>query len=639
MINPIKLLRRTASFIPKEEDFLQKIGLISIIVSLALIFIITSFFVLHIKLKRQKELIADGFALTEMVVNYTARGLDNIDANNIIKTVETMGSKSGLVFGMIMDVNGRVMTHTNINPVDHMLTDPISLLAASSNNSLKQIYKDPLTDNTIHEFSRPLFNNGKKEGIVRLAFSPDTKPLFSDSDIRGILLVATLIFSMVPIFYSLVRRTLGSLVSLNSELQQFLVRDDFQKIEVNSSEVVGKVVDRFNQAISHLQDNNNMLKVSHDDLDVANKVLFYEKERIEAVLDNMNDGILATDSVGSIIMVNKTMAHLMKFSPEEVIGKTIKESIFNQDILSFIEKNQFNGRSFAQKNAEITLKEPDWESIVRISFLQLLSPSESVMGNIITTRDITSEKRSEQNQSDFIAHVAHELRTPLTTIKSYVEMLMDDEAKDPETKIDFFNTINDEANRLSRLIDNLLNISKIEMGSLTMQKDLIKSREFLEDIVKSIEGQAVSKNIKLESVLPDKLSPLVMEKDLLRVAILNVLGNAIKYTPEGGSITFRADEDESHMAIHIIDTGYGISKEELSNIFDKFFRSSDEKIKEHPGNGLGLALTKEIIRLHDGTIDVESNIGEGTHFTLTLPREENPRISNYNSNYSSLMDN
>ena len=639
MINPIKLLRRTASFIPKEEDFLQKIGLISIIVSLALIFIITSFFVLHIKLKRQKELIADGFALTEMVVNYTARGLDNIDANNIIKTVETMGSKSGLVFGMIMDVNGRVMTHTNINPVDHMLTDPISLLAASSNNSLKQIYKDPFTDNTIHEFSRPLFNNGKKEGIVRLAFSPDTKPLFSDSDIRGILLVATLVFSMVPIFYFLVRRTLGSLVSLNSELQQFLVRDDFQKIEVNSSEVVGKVVDRFNQAISHLQDNNNMLKVSHDDLDVANKVLFYEKERIEAVLDNMNDGILATDSVGSIIMVNKTMAHLMKFSPEEVIGKTIKESIFNQDILSFIEKNQFNGRSFAQKNAEITLKEPDWESIVRISFLQLLSPSESVMGNIITTRDITSEKRSEQNQSDFIAHVAHELRTPLTTIKSYVEMLMDDEAKDPETKIDFFNTINDEANRLSRLIDNLLNISKIEMGSLTMQKDLIKSREFLEDIVKSIEGQAVSKNIKLESVLPDKLSPLVMEKDLLRVAILNVLGNAIKYTPEGGSITFRADEDESHMAIHIIDTGYGISKEELSNIFDKFFRSSDEKIKEHPGNGLGLALTKEIIRLHDGTIDVESNIGEGTHFTLTLPREENPRISNYNSNYSSLMDN
>jgi two-component system phosphate regulon sensor histidine kinase PhoR len=217
-------------------------------------------------------------------------------------------------------------------------------------------------------------------------------------------------------------------------------------------------------------------------------------------------------------------------------------------------------------------------------------------------------------------------------------MLMDDEVSDRDTKIDFFNTITDETNRLSRLISNLLNIAKIEMGSLTIQKDLIKSREFLEDIVKSIESQAMSKHIKLDSIVPDKLTPLVMEKDLLRVSILNILGNAIKYTPEGGSVTFKVEEDDSHMTIDIFDTGYGISEEELPSIFDKFFRSSDEKIKEHTGNGLGLALSREIIRLHDGKIEVSSNLGQGTHFALKLPKEDSPRIGDYNKRLSPLLD-
>jgi len=245
---------------------------------------------------------------------------------------------------------------------------------------------------------------------------------------------------------------------------------------------------------------------------------------------------------------------------------------------------------------------------------------------------------AQQNQSDFIAHVAHELRTPLTTIKSYVEMLMDDEVSDRDTKIDFYNTINDEANRLARLINNLLNISKIEMGSLTINKDLIKTREFLEDIIKSIKTQATNKNIELESILPDKLSPLVMEKDLLRVAILNILGNAIKYTPDSGIVTFRVEEDESQIKVEIIDTGYGIADDELPKIFDKFFRSSDEKIKEHTGNGLGLALSREIIRLHNGNIEVMSSLGKGTHFTVSLPLEDSPRIGNYNKSCSSLID-
>jgi PAS domain S-box-containing protein len=519
-----------------------------------------------------------------------------------------------------------------------MLTDPLTVRAASSSNPLQQVYKEPDTDTTIHAFSRPIYSGGNKVGSVRLGFSPDIHPLFSDSDIRSLLLVATLVFSLVPTFYYLMRRSMSSLVSLDSQLKYVLEKKEFSKIKVPSKSGAGKLVDKFNRVISYFKDKYESLRISYEDIEVANKVLSYEKEKVESIIDNISDGIIVTDAVGSVKLVNRSMAHLVNLSRDDVIGHTIQDCFDNQDILSFIERNQGNGSASSQKNMEITLKQFDRETIVRISYLPLLSQEESFLGTIITAQDITEQKMAQHNQSDFIAHVAHELRTPLTTIKSYVEMLMDDEVSDRDTKIDFFNTITDETNRLSRLISNLLNIAKIEMGSLTIQKDLIKSREFLEDIVKSIESQAMSKHIKLDSIVPDKLTPLVMEKDLLRVSILNILGNAIKYTPEGGSVTFKVEEDDSHMTIDIFDTGYGISEEELPSIFDKFFRSSDEKIKEHTGNGLGLALSREIIRLHDGKIEVSSNLGQGTHFALKLPKEDSPRIGDYNKRLSPLLD-
>jgi PAS domain S-box-containing protein len=636
MTNFMKLFRKPFPSKLREEKFIQKIGLITIGVSLVIIVLIISLFVLYTKQKSQKDLIVDGFALTDMVANYSAKGLDTREASKIIKIVDRMGSKSGLVYGMIIDTNQKIITHTGSRYEDSTL---IAKRAASSNNPLQQIYEDSRTNHTIYEFSRPIYKNGRKKGTVRLGFAPDINPLFTESDMRGILLIATLFFSLVPIFYYLVRRSSRPLMALNEELNNLRAKNDFGTRAVNSGEAQGTVADKFSEVISEYKDKYQKLSVSGDDMEVANSILSYEKERIESVIDSIDDGIMVRDLVGSIIYVNRTMAYLLKLSGEEAIGKTIQDCIDNEEIISFIERNQLNGSSFTQKNLEVIPKHFDREKILLISYLPLLSPEESVLGNVIIAKDITAAKMAQQNQSDFIAHVSHELRTPLTTIKSYVEMLMDDEVSDDNTKIDFYNTINDEANRLARLISNLLNISKIETGSLTINKDMIKTRAFIKDIVQSIESQAISKNINLESIVPDKLSALVAEKDLLRVAILNILGNAIKYTPAGGSITFKTEENDRDVTVDISDNGYGISKEELPHIFDKFFRSSDENIKQQTGNGLGLALSREIIRLHDGKIEVTSKPGQGTHFTLTLPKEDSPRISTYNKRLSSLADN
>ncbi len=418
MTNYFTLLRKASPCKLKEEGFVQRIGLISIGVSLVIIFLVVSLFVFYTKQNRHKEIIDDGLALTEMVANYSAKGLGYIDADNIIEIVDIMGRKSGLVYAMIIDADGRVLTHTDTRLLNHKLTDPIALRAVSSNNPLQQVYQDHHTDNTIREFSRPLYSGGIKEGAVRIGFSEDTPPLFSGRDIRGLFLIATLIFSLVPVFYYLVRKSPQMVLSLHEELNKLIAKNDFETIAVDSGQTMDTVSDKFREIIARYRDKHQKLSVSCEELEIANSILSYEKERMGSVIDSIDEGIMVRDMVGTIIHVNRTMVHLMNLSGRDVVGKTIQDCIHHEEIISFIERNQLSGSSFTQKNLELTLNQTGGEKAVLISYLALLSPEESVQGTDIIAKDITAVKMARQNQSDFISHLSHELRTPLTTIKS-----------------------------------------------------------------------------------------------------------------------------------------------------------------------------------------------------------------------------
>ena len=227
-----------------------------------------------------------------------------------------------------------------------------------------------------------------------------------------------------------------------------------------------------------------------------------------------------------------------------------------------------------------------------------------------------------ERQQEFIANVAHEFLTPLTTINSYTEMLIDDEVSDRELQKEFYNTISQEVSRLSSFIQNLLNMSKIEMGGLTLDSGLIKSDWLVSDCVTAVEKAAEEKQITLTKNLPDNFPTLIGDKELLKTAIINLLGNAVKYTPPDGQITFSLSQADEEVVFEVSDTGYGISGDELPKIFDKFFRSKNPSILDEKGSGLGLAMTAEIIQLHGGRIEAQSELDKGTHFTVRLPREE-----------------
>ena len=349
-------------------------------------------------------------------------------------------------------------------------------------------------------------------------------------------------------------------------------------------------------------------------LKLTNKLLAYNINKFETVLDNLNDGVIVLDSSTRILAINHIMEQLLNLKREDIKGKHIRECNCDNKIFSFILENFESINKLVEKTEEMSIG----TSNLRVSYKTLIRSDGNPCGTILLAKDITSHKLTEQAMVEFISQVSHEVKTPLNTIKSYTEMLID--TNNRETILEFCNIVNGEVDRLASLINNLLQLSRIEMGSVTLSMTMTKTKEFIENAFKIAISQK-KKDIKHEIILPDKISPVNIDKEFMGIALINLIGNAIKYTPEHGRVTLRVEEDqeEDKIMIHVIDTGIGISEDDTHHIFEKFYRSPDDKVREKPGHGLGLPITKQIVELHNGEIKVISKKGEGSQFSIILP--------------------
>jgi two-component system phosphate regulon sensor histidine kinase PhoR len=241
-------------------------------------------------------------------------------------------------------------------------------------------------------------------------------------------------------------------------------------------------------------------------------------------------------------------------------------------------------------------------------------------GVVAVLQDMTKEKEVAEMKNDFVSSVSHELRTPLASIKAYVEMLIDGEADDEKTKREFYDVIQGEANRLSRLIDNILNISRIESGLVKVNKQPQSLTVILKEAIEVITPQAKLKQVTIDEQLTPVFYQTQADKDMLYQAVLNLLSNAVKYTPDGGRITVQTVTDEAKRTVsaRISDTGVGIPPKDLPFVFDKFYRAEANN-RMAKGTGLGLSLVKHIIEtVHRGRIFVESTVGKGSCFGFEL---------------------
>jgi signal transduction histidine kinase len=240
--------------------------------------------------------------------------------------------------------------------------------------------------------------------------------------------------------------------------------------------------------------------------------------------------------------------------------------------------------------------------------------------HIWLVRDVTQQLLAEQTRNQFVTTATHELRIPLTNIIAYAEMLDVEKGVSVEKQKEFCNIINAEATRLGRFIDDLLSIDQMEVGSLSLQRHQTDLAAVIESVIEHGRPEFEKKHITFETKLPAKWPKLMLDKAKIESAIVNLVGNAAKYTPERGRVGLEVEIDDTQVQIHVEDNGFGIAPQDLDRIFEKFYRSEDDRVRDLTGNGLGLSFTKEVARLHGGRVTVQSELNKGSRFTLVLPR-------------------
>ena len=560
-----------------------------------------------------------------MLVNFlaasAASSLESGNKEDLFYLADRAKEKEDFLYCSIMNAEGNPLVYRGKKVSGTIGMDRIAENAVLANQPLHQVYKDPSGKETIIEYSHPVSVAGRKLGTVRLGLEPHTPSPFSLVNDYRIVLTLFTIFPLLFLFYYLCRNSLRPLSVLQEKLEEMITRGECPRLISNESGENGTIDRLVHNVITFFKDRLRDTEKARKDLEVSSRVIAYEKKKIENILDYIDDGVLAINKSGKITYMNKSSEQTLEISSQKAIGTAVEESVQNEALRSFIKQLKTGDNRFGANKQSVFTNTISEGGTFRFICTPLKNMAGDETSELVVMKDVTAQSRADQARSEFVSHVAHEIRSPLNTIKSYTEMLLDGDVKNQETEKEFYNVITMETERLAKLVEDLLNISYIEMGNLTINRGIVRPLNLIENCIAAVMSQAVHKNIQINKIVPDSLSSLDIDKGLIEVALHNCIGNAIKYTPEGGTITVQAEEDSERAFFSVKDTGPGISEEDLPNIFNKFYRSSDDFVRDKKGNGLGLSLAKEILTLHGGDIKAESNKGEGSTFTFIIPRE------------------
>lgn len=469
------------------------------------------------------------------------------------------------------------------------------------------------------EFTAPVLSNGERVAHVRVGYF---KPSFMDigQQLPFFAMLALPIFLLSTLFYYLIRREIRPLKQANAHICTMLQNNPIHEVELKASGEMGEFVGNFNRLIQAAEKRIHTLENQHTGMMTSSKVLSYQKARIESVLESMPEGVIVIDETGTATFANQKLESLLGVGEQSILGREPHAWCKQPELLEFLANYRAStARRNLTGNIEFT---PDHapEKCIAVSAYPLFSPRDNarVYGTLIVIKDVTVEILAKRARSEFVGHVAHELKTPLHVIGMYSEMLLSEEKPSDEIRIEAANVINDETERITTLIRNMLNITKIEMGSISINRQRVKLLDLLKDAFDTVTRSTQDKALEFKLDLPQDLSPVYVDKDLMRIAINNLLTNAIKYNKPGGRVVLGAEETAEHITMHVRDTGIGIDPQDQSSIFEKFFRSEDPGVRDVGGHGLGLSLVKEVTELHHGEVRLKSVPGEGSEFTLTL---------------------
>ncbi|MCP8617232.1 cell wall metabolism sensor histidine kinase WalK [Salirhabdus salicampi] len=507
----------------------------------------------------------------------------------------------------VIDMNSRIVGTTNRfnkSDIGKKTTRANRTLIFGTHSERKQL--DPNTGNRNLVMTVPIFiNDDKVGGAIYLQANLENvyNQLQEINNIfaKGTMLAVT-ISALLGIF---VARTISKPITEMRKQAKIMAEGDFSnKVNIYGADEIGQLAISFNEL-------NDKLKQAQANTEG-------ERRKLISVLGNMNDGVIATDHVGNIILMNDPAIKLLGKPFEEIKGQPLIEVLdLNHQLKNITD-------IWEKDSIIIDFSTPKQPLLLKARFSVIQDENDEMNGFITVLSDVTEQEKIEQERKEFVANVSHELRTPLTTMRSYIDALTEGETwKDPVIAPKFLHVTQTETERMIRLVNDLLQLSKMDNKDYKIRRKKINFTPFFHHIIDRFEMNK-REDIQFVRYVAEDDVWVLADKDKLTQVVDNIISNAIKYSPEGGNVTFRMEINNNLLQVHISDEGVGIPKEQVDKVFERFYRVDKARSRNLGGTGLGLAIAKELIEAHGGKIWARSKEGKGTTISFSLPLTEIP---------------
>jgi len=547
---------------------------------------------------------AESLGLQAVFIEEKVRDLfDGTDLTNLNRQAEMLGSRTparvtlilpdGTVAGDSEKANKEMGNHRDRPEVREAL-------AGHTGQSLR--YSNTLRKNMMY-VAVPVRLSDRVVGVVRVAM-PLTAMDQVFQELQHEIIVGGLVILLLTAVFSLLvsRRISRPLERIKQGAERFADGDFSHRLHLIGSAEIGSLAETMNTMAAQLEERLQTLSK--------------ERNQREAVLSSMVEGVLAVDTTGHIISMNKASAQFFSvFQPETAAGRSLEEVFRNVKLQKFVNE-VLEGQE--TRECEITVQNSK-AYYLQARGTNLLGEQGLRIGAVVVFNDVSRLRRLENLRRDFVANVSHELKTPITAIKGFVETLLDGAMNQPEEAERFLKIVAKHADRLNAIIEDLLMLSRLEQdGKEGMEMQSAGLFGIMHSAVEVCEQRTAAKNITIQVECPEDLSA-VINPPLIEQALINLIGNAVKYSADGKSITLSARVEPGGVILTVADQGYGIEPQHLERLFERFYRVDKGRSRQEGGTGLGLAIVKHIAQAHGGAVSVESTFGEGSIFSIFLP--------------------
>lgn len=446
----------------------------------------------------------------------------------------------------------------------------------------------------------PIRSGGVVQGVARVAEPTAQVQGQVNRIILTVVLAAVVVGALsVSLGFVLARRISRSIRSVTEGARRLGAGDLEHRVHALASDETQELADAFNRMASALRD--------------MVRDLSHERNKLSSVLGTMGDAVVAIDAESKVALLNKAAEEALGIEAAGAVGLRLAEVVRDADVQRLV---QACLQTHRQQRGEIELLHPRRS----LGVIATPLPEGGAFGALLTLHDLTPFRQVETTRKEFVSNVSHELRTPLAAVKAMVETLEGGALQDPAVASDFLQRINREVDDMANLVNDLLELARLESNQTALRPAVVAVKPLVDEVVEHFRGSLTAKRVAVTTAIQDGLAPVLGEEGKLRQVLVNLLDNAIKFTPEGGRVTISAEGRRDVVEVRVADTGIGIDPEHLPHVFERFYKI--DRARRDGGYGLGLSIVKHIVELHGGQVWVESREGVGSTFAFTIPRAQ-----------------